>query len=303
MKKSLLVLTVLTAVLTAISANAVLLTYDDFATKATNDNSSLSQSTNGFGWLGSWVVQGAANYGYAITNAPTMGYVDGGAKILLTNGMLAVGGDAYTSSGRRLPVSQTYEPPTVYNPYRKITYNQYGGTEPMIGADGTELWFSALVRQQANNNSYALQLTPQGVAWVPNGNPRIQIGLNGGVWELLCADTNGVTYTASTGVSRTLNQTYLMVMRMAFADGNDVVDLFVDPPQIGGLPPVTPSASVTSTNDLYFRTFRFYPGSGQNNGYVDEVRIGETYADVTPAIPEPAIGLVLAGLVLALRKR
>jgi hypothetical protein len=113
-----------------------------------------------------------------------------------------------------------------------------------------------------------------------------------------------VTYAASTGVSRTLDQTYLMVLHMSFAEGADVIDLTVDPAQIGvGAPDPTPQASVTVTNDVYFRTFRFYPGSGQNNGYLDEVRIGETYADVTP-IPEPAMALAgLVGLGLLLRKR
>jgi len=302
MKKVIVTLSAVAAIAATMPAGAVLLSYDDFSTVApTNLASTLATATNGYGWLENWFVQGDYNYGYRITNDAllAMSYVDGSAKVLLTNGMFGAGGDAWTSAGRRLNVSETWQPPTVYTPYTKVG----PGGSSYVGAEGSNLWFSALVRQQASNNDYELQLTPQGISWVPDGNPRIEIGLSGGTWQLQCADTNGTVSTTSTGIARALNTTYLMVLHVMFGDGNDVVDLFVNPASIGGDAPVTPSASVTLTHDLYFRSFRFYPGSGANNGYVDEVRIGETYADVTPAVPEPAFALALASLALVFRRK
>ncbi len=284
---------VLAVVLLAVAGQAALLTYDDFAQKQTINNSSLSLSTNGFGWRAGWDVQGEANYGYAVTSAPAMWYETAG-NLLITNGNLACGGDAWTSAGRRIGVNETWEPSNGYDPYRKVV-----SEAAYIGANDTELWFAALVRQQANNSDYKLFLHSGGIAW-NQGYPMINIGLSGSTWQLEVVDANNVTTTASTGISRTLNQTYLMVLRITFGAANDTVRLYVNPASIGGAAPVTADATLT-VDDVYFRGLKFYPGSGPNNGYLDEVRIGESYASVTPVIPEPAalLGvLALAGLAL-----
>jgi hypothetical protein len=283
----------------AASVRAALLAYDDFGAVGTGQyNSTLHAATNGFGWREPWVVQASANFGYSIIGDlnKQMVYVDGINKILITNGMFAAGGDAYTAAGRRLDVRESWESPNQFTPYT----NMIAGTA-YIGKKGTELWFSALVHQQANNNDYRLSLHCSHIAW-GTATPWVSIKPESGVWTLQAKGANNDDYSDSTGIARDVNKTFLMVVRMAFGEGNDVIDLFVNPASIGGTPPATPDASVTVTDDLRFRSFRFYPGSGQNSGYLDEVRIGETYADVTPPVPEPAGVLLALGGVLALRR-
>lgn len=280
------------AVVLAATVHGAVLTYDPFTEPGTWANSTLHLTTNGFGWLQGWDVQGESNYGYAITNAPAMWYEVGG-RILITNGNVAAGGDSWTSSGRRLNVRPDWEPDNEYTPYRRmIDFQAY------VGKDNTELWLAALVRQQANNNDYQIQLHASNIAWFQS-EPRISIGLNSGVWELQVV-TGGVTTAASTGISRVLNQTYLMVLRMTFGAASDTVRLYVNPSSLLTLPG-TADAEVT-VDDVYFRSFRFYPGSGQNNGYIDEVRIGESYTDVVPSIPEPA-ALMVGALALGVLAR
>ncbi|NLF39625.1 hypothetical protein GX586_09285 [bacterium] len=300
MKHLLAVLTVIAVLSAALPGRAALLSYDDFnCPSQTNYLSSLALATNGFGWKAAWDVQPAAwtSPGFRITNLPLLAYIDGAGKILLTNGMLAVGGDIYRTAGRRVGVNETTEEDNQYNPYRKVRNGI-----AYVGAEGTELWFSALVRPRITANTYVMYLHSGATARTFSG-ARIGIGLNGGIWELRCTDSNLVTQTDSTGVARVANTTYLMVLRMAFAQEGDVIDLFVNPASIGSDEPTTPSASITVTDDVYFRSFYLYPGDSSNDGYADEVRIGETYADVTPAIPEPAFALALASLALAFRRK
>jgi hypothetical protein len=95
-----------------------------------------------------------------------------------------------------------------------------------------------------------------------------------------------------------------MVLEIEFVtEGSDRVTLFVNPtPGLSG-PSVT-GTTITTTKDFCLYNVAFYPGSGTNNGSMDELRFGSTFADVVP-IPEPAtIGLLgLGGLVLLRRRR
>lgn len=182
MKNLIAVLAIIAALAVTLPARAALLSYDGFNEGLTNYPTSLHMSTNGFGWRAAWTVQGTGNTGYRITNGPALFYLDGASQPLLTNGMLAAGGDAYTSSGRRIGLSETWEPDNAYTPYRKVF-----ASAAYVGAEDTVLWFSALVRQQANNNDYKISLHANNIDWNEgSGFPytRIAIGLSGGVWQL-----------------------------------------------------------------------------------------------------------------------
>jgi hypothetical protein len=102
----------------------------------------------------------------------------------------------------------------------------------------------------------------------------------------------------------------LVVMKIDYMSGNDNVELFVDPTL--GTEPTTPTATTTSVIDLAFDglSFACYPSaSGEYTPtYVDEIRVGTSYADVTPSVPEPSsIILTVLGtfglLAYAWRKR
>ena len=83
-----------------------------------------------------------------------------------------------------------------------------------------------------------------------------------------------------------------------FTSGDDTFSLYVNPTP-GDPQPAAADATLTfdlgSQNGLALNT-----GNGAQVSF-DEIRIGETFADVTPLVPEPAslILLGLAGLVAA----
>ena len=106
------------------------------------------------------------------------------------------------------------------------------------------------------------------------------------------------------GPSVSPNTTYLMVLEdIANSSGPDTLNLWVDPTAGVANPPATP----TITDNLIGPIGDIY-GIGTNDGpystSYDEIRIGTSYADVTP-VPEPAtLGLVaICGLGLLLLKR
>ena len=99
--------------------------------------------------------------------------------------------------------------------------------------------------------------------------------------------------------------TAFLVLEMAFNSTNNTVNLtlYVDPTP--GLS--TPAAGTSSTTANFLSPFS---ASGAVNLYgngwsFDELRFGTTYADVAPAVPEPAPAALLsmAGVVLLLTAR
>ncbi len=107
----------------------------------------------------------------------------------------------------------------------------------------------------------------------------------------------------------TLAGTHLVVMKYQFSPiAPDVVSVFLDP--VPGAPePGVPSAQVSvATSDLQithqgaFTQFTF-SGGGHIPGAIDEIRWGDTFADVTP-IPEPlSVTLLGAGIAMLARTR
>ncbi|MCX7848062.1 MAG: LamG domain-containing protein [bacterium] len=284
------------ATVVAAVGRAALLSYDPLTLPATTHQSSLHNSTNGYGWRAGWEVQTPSNPGYAITNAPALSYSASG-KILITNGNIATGGDAWTSAGRMVDVRPDWEPDTVYTPYRRMV-----NWQAQVGKDGTELWFSCLARQRVNDE-YEIEMHAQNIPWYGGQNPYVRIDVSGGQWRLSGKDPNGNGTSHSTGITRDLDTTYLMVVRMNFAASSDTIDLYVNPSDLGGTPPATPSASIT-LSDFYWRSIRWYPGAAPNTGYLDEIRVGESFADVTPMIPEPGVAVALVLVAwLAQRRR
>ncbi len=88
----------------------------------------------------------------------------------------------------------------------------------------------------------------------------------------------------------------------------DVASMWINPTSFGG---AEPAGSISSTDgaDLndggspVVRSFLYRQSTGVANVVVDELRVGTTYADVTP-IPEPAmLGLAATGGLALLRRR
>jgi hypothetical protein len=272
-----------------LTATASLNGYDSLAV-ATNGAATgpLDGATNGWGWMNwegtlGWQVQNVPPTYEIVTNSPLQYMV--GSQTLVTEGGYAIGGGVYCSAGRGLHVGNGYSDYGDYWQYCKPVMDIYGGLPIFVGKEETNIWASLLVRSDVGTDEFRAEFHPGTVSWIPTDKPRIGVGISNGSWCLTVADTNGGNYVASTGIARQIGKTHLMALNFRFSATNDSVDLYVDPPTLGTAPPLAPTVSVTDTNgDLYFRAFYFYPGASANNGAVDEVRIGDSFATVTPFV-------------------
>jgi hypothetical protein len=178
-----------------------------------------------------------------------------------------------------------------------------------IGADGTTLYISVLLRQHpdpqvVNPNSVpvydAFELwrgdsSPSGT----DGNRKVSIDLwtghptstanwYGTAWQ---PTNNAVSQAPLIGTD---TNTHLFVLKMMFGAGdNDVVSIYADPS--GTSEPLTASGIISST-DLSFDRLGTSIFSGQDNALTaDEIRIGSSFTDV---VPEPC-GTVIVALAAA----
>jgi hypothetical protein len=214
-----------------------------------------------------WDVQNGNTTSYSV-DAPGLGYQN-----LVVSGNAAAGGGAYLSSGVGLTIPAPWETPNDLVPYRyEPSYHQYA-----LGADGATLWASMLTSQWRDGDQYTVSLHDGSIRWA-EGDRAVRIGLQDNVWTL--GQKDGAT--VSTGVERIPGQNYLMVLKMEFTDATtDRVTLYVNPTPGAGQPDV--AGTVLDTDgDFYFRSMRFSPGNGRYDGFVDEVRLGGSYGDVTP---------------------
>ncbi len=247
------------AVLLASPAGADLIAWDSLNAALTTYPAPLHGYNSGTN-LGAWVVQ----------NQNPLQVVGNGLAYphLLADGYGAVLGGGYTSAGRPVPVGAS-----AWAPYVK----SIGGTS-VVGADGTALWFSALVTQNTARNSFQLGLHASSTAWASDSN-MVSLGLtSGGEWQL--AQSGG--QSVSTGVARVPGQTYLVTMKMEFLDSaSDRITLYINPTP-GLSEPDVPGVSITTKSDWGFRSMRFFADNNAYSGAVDELRFGTTYNSVAP---------------------
>jgi hypothetical protein len=136
-------------------------------------------------------------------------------------------------------------------------------------------------------------------------------GLGGDVYAAGHYQVVGSGYSRE-DLAATNNGTHLVVMKLEFnnAGGEDRVTVYLDPTdsiESNWTPAASvgvPAGELFITHHSAFSSFQF-DGAGNNNGAIDEIRWGDTFADVTPFIPEPSslTLLLLAGLGLPLRRR
>lgn len=271
----------------------VVLAYDDFGAAPIANPQILHGVTTGAGWTQGWQVQ---NY-----NAAT--YTDGyklGALLPLrpgsirTLGSYAVGGRGYEMTTRALDVNS-------FGSFVAI-----GSNPAAIGQDGTTLWMSVLLRKETNDNAPVRfdLVNADGSAEFS----RVDVGVGyygtmsnaGGqrYWTLAVlrdVATSAIDFV-QTNVPVVVGQPVLLVLKMKFG-ATDRFDLFVNPGVLGAAAPTTPDATWTTTGapDIRFRSARFRTGlglgfdndgtsNGLNKGSLDEVRIGDSFAAVTPAL-------------------
>ena len=169
------------------------------------------------------------------------------------------------------------------------------------GADGTTIFVSLLISAQAGfsntNPHYAgLSLLSGG-----DGNERLFLGqtFQSGNYGF---ERNGAVAQVS-GEPVSTASTFL-VAEINFLAGADTVSLYINPTVGFAAPDVIPTTN--SVADFNFDRIRIQSGFNTAPFKFDEVRIGTTYADVSPApVPEPTsmILLGISGAALLARRR
>ena len=168
---------------------------------------------------------------------------------------------------------------------------------PIPNVDGTALYFSALIQctQPATNTQFIASLLEAGVTSPSPPDDPFDLYVTPGVggWRLSIAHAGSDRSTARTVLMT--NTTHLMVMKYTFGS-NDSVSLYIDPPP-GGLEPAIPDAQADESDDdegegggtgdaanLQVILFRSPSLASQGSFYLDTLRAGTNWADVTPRL-------------------
>lgn len=226
----------------------------------------LDGAVSGFGWHQDWYVQSADTTipGWEIRNTTPLTYPN-----LVSTPNYATGGRAYLSAGRIMDFSAL--------PY------YFKRTDGQIGAHGTTVWVSALIRADGETTSNGIAQLSK-ADYPQSGNERLcGIQISNGNWALMVRDASNNVVVTATNKPVVSGETVLMIMKLEFGPVS-TVSLYLNPTQLGGSAPAVPHASSTTGVDLRFKTFCFGPGVPPDSGCVDEIRVGDTFAAVTPPI-------------------
>ena len=227
------------------AAPAALTGYDGFDYSAGD----LTGSNGGSGWSGAYTDSGNST----IYTTPGLTYT----------GLPTTGGAAKTADGGG------------------VTTINFRNFNTIYGDGETETWISFLAQRNgsASTSTFAgLSFYNSGGIASTNAEVTFANGGTGGAWRIL--DNGPPLATGSTAVLPASNTTYLLVARIlwgAGAGGTDAVSLFVNP-TLGSMPG-TPDA----TKDVAITDFDKVRIAGANavNYTFDEIRVGDSYADVT----------------------
>ena len=277
--------------LTTAASHAALLAHEPFTNAP---GTAIIGSADGFGFNGAWQNY-SSSQGTATNTAAGLSYTDGLGRVLVADGGAGFFQGLTTANNSMQPIR---------------LFNSSRGTN---GTDGVTTWISFLIVRQgptvAGNNPY-----PRG-ANLPHdlntGNlQKIAFGNSTGA----ATNTVGLIPVGAAGnLKRSeilFSQTNFIVVRVDHVAGsaNDNAYLFVNP-TLG----VEPSLAAANTNslgafDYSFDRVRIFAGGNASAAQpyaemiVDEYRIGESYADVTPYVngpPPPVSGLIITNAQLS----
>jgi len=150
------------------------------------------------------------------------------------------------------------------------------------GADGTTVYLSFLLEPDPGFGFYG------GVNF-----GAVFVGKSGKAGVTTYGIEGPVNDIDSSSVVATQGVTAFLVLEAQFLPGDDIYSLFVDPTP-GASQPIAPDAVKTDVDSGVINSLVI-----NNAGLwtTDEIRIGPTFASVTPVVPEPAsAGLLVSGL-------
>jgi len=234
-------------------------------------NALVEGQVGGYNWATAW--SGSNTIG-----ADGLAYQDD-LKLLVTNGNRFVAISAWRESHRLINLA-TWP-----------ALQQDGCLAP----DGTSIWLSVLLRQDGTQ----LQNCFGGI-YLKNGKGGGTLYL-GRAWGEPRWRIESGTGTNFYDVTTTDRETALLVMRIDFRTGNEQCYIWLNP-SLGYTPPADAAALLFDKFDFTFNDV--FLAAGFTDISVDELRIGESWAAVTPfqLIPEPS-GLVPALSALLLARR
>jgi hypothetical protein len=245
------------------------------------ETAAINDQYTGWGWGDSWYTQNddADPTGYR-RHADGLTYLS-----LATAPGCLVGGKSYLSLGRRLDVGSA-------SPLSDVS-----DANGLLGKPGARIWLSFLVRRDTTDTSELRVVWHNNpISWYMNA-PGISFGTFGSTstvngvqhWTLRLG---GTSYW-DTGVPVTRGESVFVVMRVDFAADATAVACYVNPTSLGGPPPSQPTVSGQVAPGIALRSLHFYGGNDRETATLDEIRLGSTYASVTPVSMAP-IGLTLS---------
>lgn len=222
----------------------------------------LDGKNGGLGWAAEWDVQNNNSNipGYQVLSTSPLTY-----EGLVSSPCYGMGSVSYTSSGRSFDMGSS-------GAFAAVRDSSTG----LIGADGAEVWIACLLRRESASSYNLIFHQTSGNPWYDNTS-NIKLTVDGDNWAL---STAGGTIQ-DTGIAATVGETFLMVLKISYGATDDVA-LFVNP-ELHTIP-TSPDAEVTGAADLQFKSLKFYPGTDVQQGTLDELRIGTSYASVVPTV-------------------
>jgi hypothetical protein len=257
--------------MTAYDANpdpAGLLAYDDFAVSPTT---TLDNLTSGKGWAKGWDI------GEGIV-MPDAFVIKVDAPLTFSN--LHVAGNylshAHQDIGRQLDLRGAFKP---------FVANSE------ISVAGTVLWLSSLIRVEASNNQDPVFVTlhsdmgfgfhyyGDATVWAAGVDPKNNVSH----WSLFKGHS---PYDAGVQVVQSnkpmvRGTAALLVVKLELRSNDADISLYVNPANLSGPEPGTPDAKITLQQSLQFRALAW--SAGDTPASFDEVRMGTSFAAVTPA--------------------
>jgi hypothetical protein len=166
-------------------------------------------------------------------------------------------------------------------------------TNGYFGVDNTTNWISFIARYEYgdSNSMFGVELAELGTATKQSSQFVIGKPSGADAWGLWAS--NGASAISSVPV---LNGTAaFLVAELAFGAigaGPDTVKLYVNP-EFGDNPPAMADATLSGAIDLQYARIGVMASAGTAApcAGIDEIRLGEDWASVTPYVPEPAAAL------------
>lgn len=238
----------LAAALLPLACDAVPLAQDSFSYTAA---STLNAQSGGSGWPAAWYYDGSP----AVVGAAGLGFTDSLGNVLNASGLCADTTGAATTRSLRVISSTSLN----------------------------NVWISFLYQLPATNNKFEGVSFYRGIqATFSINNPSTTA--TAGIYLTNNLVTPSPVVNTQRGVFGTTHLVVLKLTKGGGAAGVDRVEVYIDPLLSG-----TPSSPAATLDGSNFDTDRVrIAGESGSKLLVDELRVGDTFADVTPYTPVPS---------------